>query len=72
MHRARTVVLLALALLVSIGAPAARAFPPPPPDSTPTIDAPVAVRLYVRDRDHLNAVAGELDIWEVHLSLIHI
>ena len=66
MHRARTVVLLALALLVSIGAPAARAFPPPPPDSTPTIDAPVAVRLYVRDRDHLNAVAGELDIWEVH------
>jgi hypothetical protein len=26
----------------------------------------VVVRLYVRDRDHLNAVAGELDIWEVH------
>ena len=36
------------------------------PDSTPTPDASVVVRLYVRDRDHLNAVAGELDLWEAH------
>jgi len=27
---------------------------------------PVVVRLHVRDRDHLNAVAGRLDIWETH------
>lgn len=27
---------------------------------------PVVVRLYVRDRNHLNAVAGQLDIWETH------
>jgi carboxypeptidase T len=27
---------------------------------------PAVVRIYVQDRDHLNAVAGRLDIWEVH------
>jgi carboxypeptidase T len=27
---------------------------------------PVVVRLYVKDREHLNAVAGQLDIWETH------
>ena len=27
---------------------------------------PIVVRLYVEDREHLNAVAGELDIWETH------
>ena len=27
---------------------------------------PTVVRLYVKDRDHLNAVAGRLDIWEAH------
>jgi hypothetical protein len=26
----------------------------------------IVVRLYVRDRSHLNAVAGELDIWETY------
>ena len=30
---------------------------------------PVVVRLYVRDREHLSAVAGALDIWEVHYDL---
>ena len=30
---------------------------------------PVVARLYIRDRDHLNAVAGALDIWEVHHDL---
>jgi carboxypeptidase T len=32
--------------------------------SEPT--GPVVVRLYYTDQDHLNAVAGRLDIWEVH------
>jgi PKD repeat protein len=27
---------------------------------------PVVVRLYFEDRERLNAVAGELDVWEVH------
>ncbi len=27
---------------------------------------PVVVRLYVRDKQHLDAVAGSLDIWEAH------
>jgi len=27
---------------------------------------PMVVRVYVQDQDHLNAVAGELDIWEAH------
>ncbi len=27
---------------------------------------PMVVRIWVKDRDHLNAVAGELDIWECH------
>jgi hypothetical protein len=27
---------------------------------------PVVVRLYVRDKDHLDAVVGSLDIWEAH------
>jgi len=33
---------------------------------------PVVVRLYVRDRDHLNAVAGELDIWEAHPKALYV
>jgi PKD repeat protein len=61
MHQTRITILLTLALLVGSGALAAQAFSPPPP-----ADAPSIVRLYVRDRDHLNEVAGELDIWETH------
>jgi carboxypeptidase T len=35
--------------------------------STPSgLTEPVVVRLYVRDREHLDAVAGSLDIWEAH------
>lgn len=30
--------------------------------------SPVVVRLYVEDNEHLNAVAGELDIWEAHVD----
>lgn len=29
-------------------------------------EGPVVVRFYIRDRAHLDAVAGQLDIWEVH------
>lgn len=34
--------------------------------SAAQLTEPVVVRLYVQDRDHLNAVAGRLDIWETH------
>jgi carboxypeptidase T len=61
MHRTRITILLALALFVGSGALAVQAFSPLPP-----VDAPIIVRLYVRDRDHLSVVAGELDIWETH------
>jgi carboxypeptidase T len=32
------------------------------------LSEPVVVRLYVKDRNQLNAVSGELDIWEAHLA----
>jgi len=36
-------------------------------DTPPTIPTePVVIRLYVQDKAHLDAVAGELDIWEAH------
>jgi carboxypeptidase T len=35
-------------------------------DPAPAAAEPVVVRLYVRDKEHLDAVAGELDIWETH------
>jgi carboxypeptidase T len=38
----------------------------PPVSSPAEPSAPVVVRLHVQDRDDLNAVAGELDIWEAH------
>ncbi len=63
MRQTRITILLALTLLVGSGALAAQAFSPPPP---PPVDAPAVVRLYVRDRDHLNEIAGELVIWETH------
>ncbi|MFC1849661.1 M14 family zinc carboxypeptidase [candidate division CSSED10-310 bacterium] len=34
--------------------------------STTSLDYPAVVRIYVKDHEHLNAVAGRLDIWEVH------
>ncbi len=39
--------------------------PSPEPDGPPTSDL-IIVRLYYQNRTHLDAVAGELDIWEVH------
>jgi hypothetical protein len=32
----------------------------------------IVVRLYVQDLDHLNAVAGELDIWEAHPTDLYV
>jgi len=52
-----TLVLLALALAVSGGWALA---------ADEDQGQPIVVRLYIRDRDHLDAVAGELDVWEVH------
>ncbi len=39
---------------------------PSPTPSRAELPGPVVVHLYVQDREHLNAVAGELDIWETH------
>ena len=33
---------------------------------------PVVVRLYVRDKEHLDPVAGELDIWEAHPEELYV
>ena len=35
-------------------------------DHAPAGSEPIVVRLYVRDKEHLDAVAGSLDIWEAH------
>ena len=58
MHRVRTIlVLLAVAgLLVGLS--------PITLEAQPT--APVVVRFYFDDQEQLNAVAGALDVWEVH------
>ncbi len=62
MHRARLLVsLLALTVLALGFLPASLGAQEP---AGPT--EPVVVRFYYRDQTHLNAVAGELDIWEVH------
>jgi carboxypeptidase T len=52
---------------------------PVPTASSASDDAPtgsladsIIVRLYVRDRDHLNAVAGQLDIWETHPADLYV
>jgi len=42
-------------------------------DPSPTRPAgPVVVRLHVQNTDHLNAVAGELDIWEAHPEELYV
>jgi len=56
--------LIAALILVSTASPLTLAKNPSPPSGELTEQ--VVVRLYVRDLDHLNAVAGQLDIWESH------
>ena len=55
-------VLIVVLILIGTASPLTLAKNPSPEELT----EPVVVRLYVRDIDHLNAVAGELDIWESH------
>ncbi len=54
-------VLMVVVVLAGLMGPWSLADTPPAGPSEP-----VVVRLYFRDQAHLNAVAGELDIWEVH------
>jgi PKD repeat protein len=61
MSKIRVFILLALALLISAGSAVGRDYPA---QSAPG-DDPIVVRLYYDDQDHLNIVAGQLDIWEV-------
>lgn len=59
-YKLRTMLLVLIVAVLAIASqPATRAQEIP-------VDGPMVVRLYVEDREHLNAVAGELDIWESH------
>jgi PKD repeat protein len=68
MSKIRVFLLLTLALLISAGTAVGRGTPAQPAAG----DEPVVVRLYFHDREHLNAVAGELDIWEVHPAGLYV
>jgi PKD repeat protein len=57
---------VAAVILLSMAGPWSLADTPP---AQP--DGPVVIKLYVRDRAHLDQVAGELDIWEVHYDQGH-
>jgi carboxypeptidase T len=72
-YRARVVVLLAVLLLggTAIKAPPTKAALPlsrPLHLDSGSSDPPewVVIRLYVNDQEHLDVVAGQLDIWETH------
>lgn len=60
--------LVAMLALVTAAGPGSLASVPSP--DAP--EGPVVIRLYVRDVDHLNAVAGELDIWESHPDELYV
>jgi hypothetical protein len=60
--------LTVLALLIGMGTLFPAASAPPSPPCPGAADGRLVARVHVRDRDHLNAVAGKLDIWEVHLD----
>lgn len=71
------VIALLPGLLVGASGPAAadELRPPWPTSALPQMAGPsaqpagpVVARVYVRDRAHLDAVAGTLDIWEVHME----
>ena len=59
-HRWLLSLMVAVALIGLVGPWSLADTPPVGPTE------PVVVRLYFQDQAHLNAVAGELDIWEVH------
>ncbi len=58
------VLVLLLSLMLQPTTGMARPGDPPAPPQTAT--DPLVIRLYVRDKAHLDAVAGSLDIWETH------
>lgn len=62
--------LVAALSLVTAASPWSLAKTPDPESSSS--DQPVVIRLYVNDRDHLNAVAGRLDIWESHPDELYV
>jgi hypothetical protein len=71
-HRQWRTVLIAQILFLAVGTLFPSAAVRPSPSSPGGTGGRLVVRVYVRDRDHLNAVAGELDIWEVHLQEGHV
>ncbi len=69
MRRRRWVsILIMQVLLIGMGTLFPAASTPPSPSCPGAADERLIARVYVRDRDHLDAVAGKLDIWEVHLD----
>ena len=67
MTQYRNRVLVLLVLLTLLFQPATGQARPIDPPGTPQPDTEqVVIQLYVRDKAHLDAVAGNLDIWETH------
>ncbi len=65
--RSRVVFVLLLVVLgVGLLSTPAQTAPWHSKESVEPMTEPVVVRLYYGDQDHLNQVAGDLDIWEVH------
>jgi hypothetical protein len=66
--RYSTIVLLTLVLvsLMALTLAPAQSQQAPSPEARLSAGEPVVVRLHVQDRNHLNKVAGRLDIWEAH------
>ncbi len=61
-------VFLLVALALGLVASPAQTAPWIPQSAVEPLAEPVVVRFYFSDQDQLNLVAGELDIWEVHLD----
>jgi carboxypeptidase T len=54
------IIVLLTSSMWAVGAPSAA--------QDPELSDPAVVRIYVDGQEHLNAIAGEVDIWEVHLE----
>ena len=65
-HFRSRIVLLLQVLLLGAGTLVSSASARRAPALLGAGDGPLVVRVYVRDKPHLDAVAGELDIWEAH------
>ncbi len=74
-EKTKLATLLVLTVLGTTGlffSPAAASEQPAPAAVAPQPTEPVVVRIHVRDTEHLNAVAGELDIWETHPNELYV